>query len=189
MPLFHTPHDYQVILELELTATDKKKFTSDQQQHPEYTTYTIEPEKFILPDMIVKPRNFTVNLYRGHFERGGTKIASNINVKIKQVIFFKKFKPEESKSTTANYILISNSKEQFLVHHITNKPDFEQIIQVKIAAGAFVRNALHALVTLDKADNKPVGISGNTVMANDQGKMQQIVLLKQVYLEFDDLKQ
>lgn len=160
LPLFHTPHDYQIILELELSAPDQKKFITDQRLHPEFTTYIIEPEKFILPDMIAKPRPFTVNLYRGYFERGGIKIASNISVKIKQVIFFKKFKAEENKSTTADYILIGNDKEQFLIHHITSKPDFEQIIQVKTKPGAFVRNASYALVTLHTNANNPVGVSG-----------------------------
>ncbi|MEO5592410.1 MAG: hypothetical protein ABIR15_02620 [Chitinophagaceae bacterium] len=52
---------------------------------------TIEPEKFILCDMIARPRTLKASLYRVHFERGGVKIAENIEVQIKQVILYKHF--------------------------------------------------------------------------------------------------
>lgn len=182
LPLFHSPHNYQIILELELTVADKKKFIGDQQQHPEFTTWTIEPEKFILPDMIAKPLPFKVNLYRGHFERGGTAILKQITVNIKQVIYFKKFDTDSVKDSAVSYILFGNNKEQFAVHHISNKPDFEQIIQVRTGVPAD-KFELHIF---NQQNNLPVGISGNTTETESKRK---IILLKQLYLEFDDLKE
>src|SRR4030095_17245252 len=44
LPLFHAPHNYQIILELELDSSSKHKFIEDQRAHPEQATYSIEPE-------------------------------------------------------------------------------------------------------------------------------------------------
>jgi hypothetical protein len=184
LPMFHSPHDYQIILEIELSKSDKQKYVWDKNKNPNYTTYTIEPEKFVLPDMINNPKDFKVNLYRGHFERGGIEILKNITVKIVQVISFKKFNPEGTKAKTTNFILFGNEKEQFLAHEITNKPDFEQIVEVKTNLSLFVKKEKFAIVTLNSSENNPIGISSNEVLVNEK----PIVLLKQLYLEFDDLK-
>ena len=184
LPMFHSPHDYQIILELELSKSDKQKYISDKNKNPNYTTYTIEPEKFVLPDMVNNPKPFKVNLYRGHFERGGIEILKSISVKIVQVVSFKKFNPEESKAKTSNFILFGNEKEQFLAHEITNKPDFEQIIEIKTNLATSIKNEKYGLITLNSFENNPVGVSSNEVMAKEK----PIILLKQLYLEFDDLK-
>jgi hypothetical protein len=185
LPMFHSPHDYQIILELELSKSEKQKYISDKNKNPNYTTYTIEPEKFVLPDMINNPMPFKVNLYRGHFERGGFEILKNITVKIVQIVYFKKFNPEEVKTKSTNFILFGNEKEQFLAHEITNKPDFEQIIEVKTNLKSFLNTEKSKIITLNSVENNPIGISSNEVLISEK----PIVLLKQLYLEFDDLKQ
>jgi hypothetical protein len=185
LPMFHSPHNYQIILELELSKADKQKYIADKNKNNNYTTYTIEPEKFVLPDMVNNPKAFKVNLYRGHFERGGVEILKNITVKIVNVNYFKKFNPEEMKAKTSNFILFGNEKEQFLAHEIINKPDFEQIIEVKTNLKAFLNNEKSKTITLNSVENNPIGVSGNEVLVNEK----PIVLLKQLYLEFDDLKQ
>jgi hypothetical protein len=188
LPMFHTPHDYQIILELEFDKNAKKLFVADQEKNPEYATYTIEPEKFVLPNMVHNPKPFKANIYRGHFERGGKKIASDINVIIKQVIFYKKFTPNEARSSTTDFILFGNEKELFMVHHITNKPDFEQILQVQTVSDAVIKNKKYTLINANKSENSPIGVSGNEIEVDDNGTNYSITLLKQLYLEFDDLK-
>jgi hypothetical protein len=185
LPMFHSPHNYQIILELELSKSDKQKYVADKNKNNSYTTYTIEPEKFVLPDMVNNPKAFKVNLYRGHFERGGVEILKNITVKIVNVIYFKKFNQEEIKAKTTNFILFGNEKEQFLAHEITNKPDFEQIIEVKTNLKSFLNTEKSKIITLNSVENNPIGVSSNEVLVNEK----PIVLLKQLYLEFDDLKQ
>ena len=181
LPMFHSPHNYQIILELELDKTTTQKYIADQKLHPECTTYTIEPEKFVLPEMIENPKSFSVDLYRGHFERGGIKIASKAIVKIVKVIYFKKFDENEAKATISNFILFGNAKEQFLAHQITNKPDFEQIIKVKTK----LSSDKNEIITVDTTANTVLGINGNEIEIDKK----TIVLLKQLYLEFNDLKQ
>jgi hypothetical protein len=182
LPMFRMPHNYQIILELVLDAKAQQKFITDQKQNPQYTTYTIEPEKFVLPDMIAKKGTFKANLYRGHFERGGIKIADSITIKIVEVVYFKKFDANATKQTEANFIVFGNSKDQFAVHQISNKPDFEQILQVK--------TKVSKLETVSfSANNNPLGVSSNTITVKMNGKDTDVILLKQLYLEFDDLKE
>ncbi|MFN7115943.1 MAG: hypothetical protein ACK4TA_04040 [Saprospiraceae bacterium] len=184
LPLFHTPHHYQIILRLEPDAAARQIFLQDQQAHPAFATYTIEPERFILPDKIQQQGSFKANLYRGHFERGGIRIADSLHFKIAEVIYFKQFDPRESKATDAKYLLFGNAKQQFAVHQISNKPDFEQIIEVK---SDFPLGKCE-IVRLAPANN-PIGISGNIVAVPTPGGKANIMLLKQLYLEFDDLKE
>ncbi|AUP78024.1 hypothetical protein [Flavivirga eckloniae] len=184
LPMFHTPHDYQVILKLTLSNKDKASYLADKKEHPNNPTYTIEPERFVLPDMVSDPKPFKINLYRGHFERGGVAILKNIEVTIKEVVYFKKFNPEEAKATTANYILFGNKKQQFIAHEITNKPDFEQIIEVNTDIDAILKGEKFSILKLSETGNTPIGVSGNKLKINDSS----LHLLEQVYLEFGDLK-
>jgi hypothetical protein len=182
LPMFRTPHNYQIIIELTLDKTAKQKFIADQKLHPEYTTYTIEPEKFVLPDMINAKRSFKANVYRGHFERGGIKIADSINIKITNIVYFKKFDSTAAKHTEANFLVFGTSKEQFAIHQISNKPDFEQILQVKTSIAKLETVSFSTI-------NNSVGVSSNTITVKINNKDVVVTLLKQLYLEFDDLKE
>jgi len=187
LPMFHSPHNYQIILELELDETAKSLFIEDQKNNPEYATYTIEPETFVLPQMIVKGNSFTVDLYRGHFERGGKKIASKIKVVIKEVLFYNKFKSDEKRSAVSSFILFGNDKEQFMAHLLTNKPDFDQIIEVKAPIDTILKEKNNVVINTDLTENSVLGVSGNEIEISLNIKY-SIVLLRQLYLEFGDLK-
>lgn len=184
LPMFRSPHNYQIILELIFDERTKQQFINDQLRHPEHATYTIEPEVFVLPDMIANPRVFKASIYRGHFERGGIKIAETNTVKIKEVIYFKKFDPNAIKPKSSDFILFGNKTEQFAVHSISKAPDFDQILQIKTGE----RLDTHKILSFDENDNAPIGVSGNTIDVNFNGRKLKVDLLKQLYLEFEDLK-
>jgi hypothetical protein len=188
LPMFHSPHNYQIILELELSETAKNLFIEDQKNNPEYATYTIEPETFVLPQMIAKGNSFMVDLYRGHFERGGKKIASKIKVVIKEVLFYNKFKSDEKRSALSSFILFGNDKEQFMAHLLTNKPDFDQIIEVKAPIDTILKEKNYVVINTDLTENSVLGVSGNEIEIPINKVKYPIVLLRQLYLEFGDLK-
>jgi hypothetical protein len=188
LPMFHSPHDYQIILELEFDKITQNLFVTDQENNPVYNTYTIEPEQFILPNMIHNPLPFKANLYRGHFERGGTKIASDIIVTIKNVIYYDKFNSDKARATANTFILFGNEKENFIAHKITNKPDFDQIIQVKTTKNPLLENKKFEEIIINKTENSPIGVGGNDIVVTNNSNPYTITLLKQLYLEFDDLK-
>lgn len=185
LPLFHSPHNYQILLELQLDDKSTELYSADQLANPQSVTYTVEPEKFVLPDKIISRGNFNARLYRGHFERGGIKIADSVSIKIVSVIYFRELNTKDQKNETTDFILFGNSKEQYAAHFITNAPDFEQVIQVDAAKLLSGNNALFKVITFSEKENSPIGVSGNTIETADMGN---ITLLRQVYLEFEDLK-
>lgn len=132
LPMFHSPHDYQIILILELSKDDHAKYIQDKRNHPEELIYTIEPETFVLPEMINHTKTFKANIYRGHFERGGKKFLENITVNIGQLIYYKQFDKKCVRPANLQYLLFGNAQEQFLVHRISAKPDFDENIAVKV---------------------------------------------------------
>lgn len=186
LPMFHSPHDYQIIVALELDAKTKQLFIEDQVQHPHYSCYTLEPEKFVLPEMMAQPRPFKANLYRGHFERGGTKIATDVVVSIQKVLYSSKFAPKATPTENGDFILFGNEKEQFLAHKITKSPAFDQVIQVTTSLPW--KNNSHYVVSGFSNEKKPLGVSSNTIEAKMDQNTISLVLLRQLYLEFEDLK-
>lgn len=130
LPMFHAPHDYQVIMEAEFDVNSKALY--DQSVGTASELYTIEPETFVLPDMTKAGKSFQATLYKGHFERGGTPIAENVTIKIVKVLYFKKFQPGDIQPAQASYVIFGNETEQFMAHMITAKPDFDQILAVKV---------------------------------------------------------
>jgi len=130
LPMFHSPHDYQVIFEAQFSSAGQAAYLAGLKGSNE-TVYTLVPESFVLPDMVQTPKPFAAQIYQGHFERGGLLIASQVKVEITKVIYFKKLDPNGIKPLQGNYILFGNEKEQFLAHTISAKPDFDQILKVE----------------------------------------------------------
>jgi hypothetical protein len=131
LPMFHSPHDYQVIVEAEVSAEGKAAYLSSLGSSAE-KVYTLVPESFVLPDMIKNPKPFKAQIFKGHFEREGVLLADKVTVLIKKVIYFKKFNPSEVKPKDAHYLLFGNEKEQFLAHEITQRPDFDQVLKIDV---------------------------------------------------------
>lgn len=188
LPVFHPPHNYQVFLKLAFSDKEKKVLVADKQKHPECATYTIEPERFVLPQMLDHPRPFKAVLYRGHFERGGTKISDTITVSIAQIIYRQTLSGENRKDAY-QLIVFGNGKEQFAVHQIGNKPDFDQVMQVRYKdAEALTKNPF-LLIKAGNEDNRfPLGVSGNDVQATEQNEKETLTPMKQLCLEFADLQ-
>lgn len=133
LPMFHTPHDYQVILEVELDEKTQKLYAANRAQYSD-TVYTVAPDAGVLTQMAKAGKVFNVDLFRGHFERGGTPIAEGATVKVLRVLYFKKFVPGEAKPEEEDYLLFGNAKEQFGAHLISSAPDFDRLVRVKTDA-------------------------------------------------------
>lgn len=130
LPMFHSPHDYQAIVEAEFETSAMTTYLRHKASDPE-TVYTLVPESFVLPEMIKDPKPFKAVLFKGHFERGGVEIAGEFKVTIKKVLIFKKFNAGEHRSGEADYYIFGNKTEQFMAHKIVKKPDFDHIVEIK----------------------------------------------------------
>jgi hypothetical protein len=75
LPMFHPPHDYQVLLEVSLSAagSDPLQTYIDDRRASKSKLYTWLPKPFLLSDLVADPKvplNMVGVIYRGHFERG-----------------------------------------------------------------------------------------------------------------------
>ena len=74
LPMFMSPHDYQVILEgtLSQSGSDPQRiYREDRKGHPQTRVYTLSPVPFVLPDLFPpahKLKKIQGDLFRGHFE-------------------------------------------------------------------------------------------------------------------------
>jgi hypothetical protein len=187
LPMFKTPempnmpHDYQVVLKLKLDDASDKLFKKDQADHPQSILYTIAPEKFVLPDMVAKPRPFKADLYRGHFERGGTKIGQ-VTINIEKVVLFKKFDPKAIRLKEAKYLVFGSGTERFIAHVISQRPDFDHVMQVETTL------AEGSEVTTNVKENSSLQGVGKTIKVKVGQQESSIKLLKKIYLEFKELE-
>ncbi len=91
LPMFHAPHDVQVVLKVSLADAFMQRRLIDMLWQAPSSYWTLEPEKFDLnrlaPDALQPLNEFQAALYQGHFERGGTKQAMT-SIKVERVLWF-----------------------------------------------------------------------------------------------------
>lgn len=181
LPMFHSPHDYQALLEVTLSQSGQAAYLKSKNSSDE-TLYTLVPEVFVLPDMIAHPKPFKASIYQGHFEREGQEIAANVTVTITKVLYFKKLDPAADQPDESTYILFGNSDEQFAAHLITAKPDFDHLLSVELGATLVqqIQNEDFIIkMTAGKKNQEP--LEAPEVLSPD------LIVTKSLYLEFGDL--
>ncbi len=100
LPMFMSPHNFQVILEATFTNGGKNVqeiYTRDRQSHRQTKMYALSPkESFKLPSLFTPnppARNsFKGTILRGHLERGGEEIQGliKIDVNVKRIVYAQK---------------------------------------------------------------------------------------------------
>ncbi len=137
---YTSPHRYQVILKASFhrgAQNLQNIYINDRHENADVRIYTLMPEDFILPKLASgKPRltRFTAKVFRGHLEKGGRAIPGlgAVEVKVDRVVHFRKFDPQASKPVELKYLLFGGRQETFLAHYISQPPDFDQILSVKV---------------------------------------------------------
>jgi hypothetical protein len=149
LPMFMTPHDYQVILEgtLSKSGSDPQRiYREDRKSHGQTSVYTFAPVPYVMPELFPPaPKRKTIqgDLFRGHFESPPeypatpVAIATGIDVTIANVVFVKKLLPVSSPPDHLEYVLFGKGRELFLAHRITRRGDFDQIVSAAIKGHQF----------------------------------------------------
>jgi len=192
LPMFHSPHDYQVLLEVDIPALVKEKYLNSTKSDPNQTVYTIVPELFSLPEIVKNKTSFKAQLFKGHFERGGKPITSSVEFKISNVLYFKKFSPNGIKPKLSSYILIGSKKEQYFVHTVIAKPDFDYIAKVEINDAVMTKKLTkegHLMIQVNSPNKTPLeeGKSFKGSLTNNDAAEVKFHITKGLYLEFGDL--
>ena len=162
LPMFMSPHDYQVILAVTLTnkGSDPQAIYVNDRRKTGERIYTFAPERFVLTDLVSPdpehPRrsSFMGIPFRGHFERGGKPLSvaaagqpaaakpPSVGVNVAWVVHFRKFDPDADQLPQLEYLLFGKGNERFLAHLITRPPDFDQILSVKVTGHTFTDEEL-----------------------------------------------
>jgi len=115
-------------------------YAGDRQRHATVKMYTLSPEPFVLSRLFTPNsqqstlNGLTATVFRGHLERGGKRIDGlrDVRVHIDKVVYARQFDPTEDKPDKLTYVLFGKGQELFLAHQITEPPDFDQILSVKV---------------------------------------------------------
>ena len=115
LPLFDSPHDYQVILEATFSkpgSNPQSVYFNDRKRTGE-KVYTLQPKAFVLPRLAAgQPlRSFRANVFRGQYElmkpreQDAARIGQDVEVKVTKFIHFRKFDPAAAKVAQLEYLL------------------------------------------------------------------------------------
>ena len=179
LPMFHAPHDYQVILRVRL-ADPAQDAALRGRLDGKAALWTIAPEKFELDRLApgaAKPlREFKADMVLGHFEQGGKTQYAGATVVVDQVLLFRQLSPEARRNASAHYMVIGGAAQRFLVKRIDSRPDFDHIVALAAKPASAVRE-----VDVAKQDlREPAG----ELLAKAAGAR----LVGTVYFYTDDLK-
>jgi hypothetical protein len=154
LPMFMSPHDYQVILEGTLShqgSDPQRTYREDRKANEQTRVYTFAPVPFVLPDLFPpapKLKKIRGDLFRGHFESPPEypadpfQIGSGVDVVITDVVFAQKLLPLPTALDRLEYLLFGKGSELFLAHLITKKGDFDQVVSAQVKGHQFLDEEL-----------------------------------------------
>ncbi len=181
LPMYHRPHDYQAIVKVSL-GKDEAALKDDMAQNPNEPVYTIEPEKFVLPDVIQGLKPFKAVVYRGHFERGGKPLFTATLTPTK-VIVFNKLNAMTAQPDTIAMLVFGEGREHFAAHVITKQPNFDQVLTLNPLTAA-------QKIAIDSNGGtlKVLGASPDTESLKDGSSFNSFGVKKIIYTETGDLE-
>ena len=169
LPMFHSPHDYQVLLRASFGAATDDIYRSDRKAHPDTRFHTFAPAAFVLPELFPGPAgeppvrtSFTGSLVRNHFEQPPAhpdqpfEIASGVTVDVVGVVHHHLFDPAAPPSGRLRYLLFGAGTELFMAHRITRRPDFDQLLAVEVDGIELTDAQLGGAVELTVPDRRDV---------------------------------
>lgn len=134
LPMFHTPHDSQIVLRFHLAdAAADRALREDLAARPRL--WTFDPETFDLlrlnPAHAQPLREFKARFFEGHFERGGKPQAGEQRVVVDEVLLFRRLGAAPREAATGRYRLIGKGGEWFAFMIIDRRPDFDHIVRLE----------------------------------------------------------
>ena len=133
LPMFHPPHDRQVILRIAFDdAALESRLRAQLAARP--AVWTLVPEKFELerlaPGAAQPLAAFRADVVEGHFERGGSTRHAGATVRVVAVERFQALSSAAAPGREATYRPIGAGRTWFLVKDIAARPDFDHVVSV-----------------------------------------------------------
>ena len=146
IPMFHKPHDYQIVMEVKLNG-DPVAGLGDQ-------LHTFVPDAFSLGDLLNgKQKQLHGALYQGNFEGDGQVVRDHVTVEVGNVLRSQHLDPESPAPAELEYVLYGSRDDAYLVHPIHGgEASFDQLLSVEASGLQVSDQQLH--------DGLLVGIPG-----------------------------
>lgn len=169
LPMFHAPHDVQVILRVRFTDPELER-AMRARLDGRTALWTLDPERFALrrldPDTSDPLDSFAADVVEGHFEQGGTVRHRRAGLAVEQVVLYRQLDPAPSVKARARYLAVG----PFMVKLVDSRPDFDHIVLLKEPA--------HEAIDLAKSGME----------ANVQGLASNLPVVGTIYYCADDLR-
>ena len=182
-------------------------YTQDRGRNPNVKMYTVHPEEFFILSRLWEPgdqpaprKAFKGTVFRGHLERDGKPVRglSDVDVRVKRVVYARELRPDAPRSTELTYILFGTSSDLYAAHQISQAPDFDQILAVKLEGHPFSAADLKRGVTLVVAERdnhlkrrikegETVEVKG-TINGSDQAVPLRLEATRELYFEEGELR-
>jgi len=136
LPMFYAPHDYHVVLELQL-ASPAIDAAMRARLAVTPALWTLVPEKFELarlaPGAAHPLLTFKADIVEGHFERGGKTIYPDVIVRVIRIMRYVQLDPHARPRATAHYLPVGQGRTWFLVKEVDARPDFDHVVMLSAA--------------------------------------------------------
>jgi hypothetical protein len=152
LPMFMPPHNYQVLLKLELEPNVLGMIHDLRAHFGRNTLITMAPRPFPITDLSPTDPSqpalteFRANVVRGHFEHDGDVIGQDTTVRVKEVVHFSELALEAGGTAPRGdleYLIFGDAeRELYLAHRILSAPDFDQVLIVDISGADFTEREL-----------------------------------------------
>jgi hypothetical protein len=135
-PSFMAPHDTQLVFEATLEDANgslQEVWLRERESHPDQGGYVMKPEAFALstlytPDPPARG-SFTATFFRGGDE--AIPELTDVKVRVTDVIYANRL-DQSATFDDLRYILFGRGDELFLAHLLSQPPDFDQIVSVRL---------------------------------------------------------
>lgn len=130
MPMFHSPHDLQVVVRLRAADAHLDQMLR-QALSASSGLWSIAPERFDLnraePGHADPLRQFRADVFEGHFERGGVRRKESVAFDVDQVLLFNRLDPAARSAGQRVFQVIGAGRAHFLVKRLDQRPDVDLI--------------------------------------------------------------
>jgi hypothetical protein len=149
--MYACPHNFQVLLEVGLDSPALDALCADRARHGD-GMYTIDPVPFPIAELepndgVPARTSLEGTLVRGHFERGGTPIATGVRMDIRNVVWFRQLDvgatPEPGQAM--EYLFFGRGDQVYLVHELQARPSFDQVLTIRLVPGTVSTQVGHPL--------------------------------------------
>ncbi|GAB2658022.1 hypothetical protein [Nocardia goodfellowii] len=213
LPKFTAPHNFQVMLAVELDERGTRALEADQRTGFA-GPHTFVPDEFALTELDprrAQPRKeLRGSLFRGHVHRGGQVLVGEVVADIRQVVHFDEFAPIARRGhERLTHLCFGRPDRLYVAHRICRRPSFDQIVAARLVPGS-VTDLLGDPATTDDAHElgfetaQPIilgqrqftgqrlrageiAVAAFGSSAEQPGFLAELAVERQIYLEVADL--